>query len=333
MPVRTDRCPHCWAALSLDVGSACPHCRRSLIPPGRKARKAAEQELLARAQRAQNVAPQPAHPHQPHPPAFLMDPEPSAFVMDPPPPPGPPAPPPAPATTAPQPSFPLATSAPPAWATPTPLPPVPPPPSDWGASTQLPPMPQAPPAPAWRRRAVTALLVLIGIVGSVGGRFAVEAVVKGIGTKVSQTDKAAKGGEPTPYDGPTFSVRLRGPVQVQHVKEAGAQTTIYGSDQDDVYVGVGVTDLPPGAAYNFAAGAQGILDNIGGRIASDKAVDVAGRPAHDLVFTDVKSGKATSWSRLIVDDSRVYQIVGVALGRQTQPPADYTTALASFVMR
>jgi hypothetical protein len=78
---------------------------------------------------------------------------------------------------------------------------------------------------------------------------------------------------------------------------------------------------------------RGFLENIGGRIASDTAVVVAGRPAHDLMFTGVKDGKATGWSRLIVDDSRVYQIAGVLLGNHTQPPADYLTALESFPMR
>ncbi|HEV8624082.1 MAG TPA: hypothetical protein VG034_06460 [Acidimicrobiia bacterium] len=312
MPVRTDRCPHCLAALSSDVGPACPHCRRSLLPSGRKARKAAEQEWLARAQRAQNAAPQPAHPHQPHPPAFLMDPESPVFVMDPPP--GP------------------AAAAPPAWAAPTPLPPVPPPPSAWGASTPMPPMPPGPQRPAWRRRGVTALLVVAAIVGSVGGRFAVEAVVNGIGTKVSETDKLANVGEPTPYDGPTFSVRLPGSVKVQQVEENGLTTTVYGSEVGNIFVGVSVLELGPDGAYDFAAGAKGILGKVGGRIASDIAIDVAGRPAHDLVFTGVR-GKATSWTRLIVDKTRVYQIAAVALGEHTEPPADYAVALDSFVMR
>jgi hypothetical protein len=51
------------------------------------------------------------------------------------------------------------------------------------------------------------------------------------------------------------------------------------------------------------------------------------------MFTGVKGGKATSWTRLIVDDLRVYQIAAVALGQHTEPPADYVTALDSFVMR
>jgi hypothetical protein len=51
------------------------------------------------------------------------------------------------------------------------------------------------------------------------------------------------------------------------------------------------------------------------------------------VFTGVKGGKATSLTRLIVDASRAYQIAGVALGDQKDAPADYVTALDSFVMR
>lgn len=177
------------------------------------------------------------------------------------------------------------------------------------------------------------LLVVAGILVSVGGRFAVEAVVNGIGTKVSESEKLANVGEPAVYDGPTFSVRLRGSVEVQQIKEGGFTSTVYGSDQGDSYIAVAVLDLGPDGAYDFAAGAEGILDNIGGRIASDTAVEVAGRPAHDLVFTGVKGGKATSWTRLIVDASRVYQIAGVARGNHTEPPADYVTALDSFVMR
>jgi hypothetical protein len=60
---------------------------------------------------------------------------------------------------------------------------------------------------------------------------------------------------------------------------------------------------------------------------------VAGRPAHDLMFTGVEGGKATSWTRVIVDNARVYQIMVVATGKQTERPADYVTALDSFVMR
>ena len=175
------------------------------------------------------------------------------------------------------------------------------------------------------------LLVVAGLLGFIGGRVAIDAVWNGIGTKVSGPKKLAA--EPTAYDGPTFSVRLPGPVEVQDVKTNGLTSNIYGSDRGDLYVAVGVTDLPPGSAYDFAAGAQGILDNIGGRIASDTPVEVAGRPAHDLVFTDVKGGKATGWSRLVVDDSRVYQLVAVALGDHKKPPAEYVTAVDSFVMR
>jgi hypothetical protein len=192
--------------------------------------------------------------------------------------------------------------------------------------------PVAPPA-GGRRRVVTVLLVVAGILGAVGGRFAVEAVVKGIGTKVSETEKLANAGPPTVYDGPTFSVHLRRPVKVQNIKEAGLISNVYGWEEDDVYIGVAVTDAPPDSVYDFAAGAQGIVDRIGGRIASDKAIEVAGRPAHDLVITDVKGGEATGWSRLILDGSRLYQLVAIVLGDHTEPPADYVTALDSFVMR
>jgi len=194
-------------------------------------------------------------------------------------------------------------------------------------------MPHGPTTPAWRRRGTTALLVVGGILGAVGGRFAFEAVVNGIGTKVSQSGKPAKVGEPSLYEGPTFSAKLRGPVEVKQAKENGLQVTSYGSDQGDVYIAVAVMDLPVAGAYDFAAGADGIRHNIGGRIASDTPVDVAGRPAHDLMYTGVKDGQATAWTRLIVDDGRVYQILAVSLGKHTEPPADYTAALDTFVIR
>jgi hypothetical protein len=174
-----------------------------LLPSGRNARKAAEHELVVRSQRAEQVAPQSAHPHQPHPPAFLID--------------------------------------PPARATPTPLPPVPPPPSAWGTPTPVPP---APPPSGGRRPLVTVFLVIAGMLGFFGAKFAFQTIVDSIGTKVSGADKLAVIGEPTVYDGPTFSVRLRGPVAVQHVSEEGVELTIYGSDQGDVYMGLAVSDQP-----------------------------------------------------------------------------------------
>ena len=325
MTVRADRCPHCWAALAPEVGPACPHCRRLMVPTGRKTRRSSDQERSARAQRPENAA-----PHQPPPPTFLADAPPApAFRND--------------ALPAPE-----ASQTPPDWATPTPLPPVPPPPSAggpptpapsaWGTPTPTPsawgtptPVPPAPPRPSGRRpRGVTALLAVAGILSFVGARFAIDAALDGIGTKVSGSEKS---GEPIVYDGPTFSVRLPGSVEVQHLEEAGLQLTIYGAGTDDSYVAVSVMELGPDDAYDFAAGAEGIVDNIGGRIASDTPVDVAGRPAHDVVITGVKGGKATSWSRIIVDDSRVYQIAGVLLGNHQEPSADYVAALNSFAIR
>ncbi len=347
MTVRADRCPHCWAALALEVGPACPHCRKSLLPTGRKARKAVEQERSARAQRPENGAPQQSHPHQPHPhqpppPTFVAETQPApAAVID-------ARPPSAVEIDAPPP--PEASEAPPDWATPTPLPPIPPPPSAsgtptptpsaaWGTPTPAPPAawgtptptPPSPPLPSGgRRRGLTVLLVVVGILGSVGGRFAVDAVLNGI-EKVSGSEESA--GAPVVYDGPTFSVQLPGSVEVQHLEEADLQLTVYGAGTDESYVAVSVMELGPDGAYDFAAGAEGIRDSIGGRIASDTPVDVAGRPAHDLVVTGVKGGKATSWTRIIVDDFRVYQIAGVLLGNHTEPSADYVAALNSFVMR
>lgn len=177
MPVRTDRCPHCLAALSSEVGLACPHCRRSLVPEGRKARRAFEQERLARAKRAENVAPQSAHPHQPHPPAFVTDLPPAPVASSPPadPPPGV----------------------------------IPPPPGSpaWGAAT-------IPPPPSQRGlRLRTVVRTLFAVVG-----FLVGAAVAGnflgiIGTEPVATVESAA------YDGPTFSVRLPAPVNVQTFEE------------------------------------------------------------------------------------------------------------------
>ena len=180
---------------------------------------------------------------------------------------------------------------------------------------------------------MTVLLVIAGIVGWVGGRFAFEQVASGIGKKVAEAGKPAGAGEPTMYDGPTFSVRLPGPVGVQHLKEQGVELAMYGSELDDGYIGVAVSDLSPGDAYDFRAGAEGIRGNIGGRIASDTALEVAGRPAHDLMITGVEDGRATNWTRIIVDDRRVYQIAAVLEGNQTERPAEYVAALDSFVMR
>ena len=294
--VRTDRCPHCWAALAPEVGPACPHCRKSLLPVGRKARQAYEQERLAHGERP---APQPAHPRQPEPPQFVAE---SVRPTPPPPPPS------------------ASVEARPAEAASAPA-------AAWGAPDHV------PPAHASGRRPVivTALMVIGALLGLVGGGIASRGVLtRVLGTKTSVSSAA---GEPTVYDGPTFSVRLPGHVDVQHMEQSGITVTYYMSEFDDLAVGVAVTDLPAGASFDFKGGAQGIVANAGGRIASDQAVDVAGRPAHDLLITGMKGGKATGWWRLIVDGTRVYQVSAIGAGSQTERPAGYVTALDSFTIR
>ena len=288
--VRTDRCPHCWAALAPEVGPACPHCRKSLVPAGRKARQAYEQERLARGERP---TPQPTHPRQPEPPQFKAEP-----VRPTPPPPPPPS---------------ASVEAAPAAA--------------WGAPNYV------PPAHSSGRRPVivTALLVVGAVLGMVGGGIASRGILtRVLGTRTSVSNAA---GEPTVFDGPTFSVRLPGHVDVQHMEQSGITVTYYMSEFDDLAVGVAVTDLPADSSFDFKAGAQGIVANAGGLIASDQSLDVAGRPAHDLVITGMRAGKATGWWRLIVDGSRVYQVSAVAAGDHTDRPASYITALDSFTIR
>jgi len=205
--------------------------------------------------------------------------------------------------------------------------PTPAPAAVWGAPDYV------PPADASGRRPVivTALMVIGALLGLVGGGIAGRGVLtRVLGTKTSVSSAA---GQPTAYDGPTFSVRLPGHVDVQHMEQSGITVTYYMSEFDDLAVGVAVTDLPAGASFDFKAGAQGIVANAGGHIASDLSLDVAGRPAHDLVITGMKGGKATGWWRLILDGTRVYQVSAVAAGNQTDRPSSYVTALDSFTMR
>jgi len=177
-PVRTDRCPHCWAALAPEVGPACPHCRKSLVPAGRKARQAYEQERLARGDRvtpqpprAERAAPQaPArrstHPRQPEPPVFAGDPTPL-----PPPPFSAPAPP----------GFGDAASAPASGSGEPASAPV------WGSPNFVPPAPRS-----GRRPVATALMVIGALVGVAGGEVAGRAVFDSVfGTKPSHSQTAS----------------------------------------------------------------------------------------------------------------------------------------------
>ena len=289
MPVRTDRCPHCLAALAANVGLACPHCRRSLVPTGRKARKAFEQERLARARR-DNPGPQSAHPQQPHPPVVLSDAPPAS----------------------------VGSSSPDA---------VTPPPeaSGWGAPT-------IPPPPAKRRSVLRTLGVILGVVvGFLVGSFVVGIALGVIGTNtepVATVESAA-------YDGPTFSVRLPAPVNVQTIEEGGVTVKMYGYEAADGYVGVGVYPIPADQEFaGFQGTARAIAEESGGRIVSEQTLEVAGKPAIDLLMSGAEFSKTgTAWMRFIVDDAHLYALTGFRVGDHTEPPPAYVTARDSFVMR
>lgn len=180
------------------------------------------------------------------------------------------------------------------------------------------------------------VLAIAGIVGSLGGQYVIRTVTGSIGTKVSQETLAgAVETEPPIYAGPSFSVRLPAPVKVETIEERGLTLTMYGHETRDGVVGIGVVDIPPDSAVDLEAAAEGVALRTGGRIVSETAVDVDGRPGRDLVISGVEGGPevGTGWMRLVVDGQHLYEIMAIQGGEHAEPPAAYRIARDSLLMR
>ena len=64
MPEKANRCPHCWAALSVDVTDFCPFCRRSVAVKEKRSRRGETPEAPAAI--PPPVTPAPNEPYQPY---------------------------------------------------------------------------------------------------------------------------------------------------------------------------------------------------------------------------------------------------------------------------
>jgi hypothetical protein len=179
------------------------------------------------------------------------------------------------------------------------------------------------------------VLAIAGIIGSIGGQYVIRTALDSIGTKAShETLAGAVETEPPIYEGPSFSVRLPAPVKVDTIEEDSVTLTMHGHETGDGIVAVAVADIPPDSAVDLQAAAEGVALNVGGRIVSQTPTEVAGRPASDIVISGVEGPElGTGWIRIIVDDSRLYEIMALQAGEHTEPPAAYQKAVDTFVLR
>jgi hypothetical protein len=212
------------------------------------------------------------------------------------------------------------------------------PPAQWappGETGAWAPVPPPPPQPAGRHVLVKILSAGLAVVGFVGGAVAWGLISDGdpvpfTNVEESLADDAAV---PVDYQGPTFTVRLPGSPAVDVGSENGFTLTTYIAEVGDGATGVAVMDLQPGDSFNLELGVQGVVDSIGGTIVSNTAVEVGGLPGRDYQVANAEDGRATTWGRFIVADSKVYQIMTVREGDAVEPPAEHVTALETFAIR
>ena len=309
MPVRIDRCPNCWASLPESVGEFCVHCRQSLVPEGRKARREAEEARRAGAGTAPAQptvpapAPRPPAPDEPFTGTWRSVPVDSQADLE------------------------------------SDLP--------WGAQHEEAPAPAGDPGEDWaapgdwappgepgafappvRRSRVKQFAVAGAAVVAAAVAFVAVGLVTGsVGQRVEDTPSV-----PVNYQGPSFTVRLPGQPKVQETTRGGLTMMSYLYEDRDSATGVTVISLPAGTDFDLDRAAAGVVDGIGGtQIATP--VDVAGRPGRDIVVTNAQDGDATAFWRLILDGPTLYQIATVMQGDHVDVPADHRAAVDSFTIR
>ena len=319
MPVRTDRCPNCWASLPDNPEDFCAHCRQSLVPPGRKARREAEEARRSGSGGAPAQPPAPAAPPR-------RDDEPFTGTW----------------RSVPIDSLPAGDDLP--WPSddlpwPTDAPDARPAQAGVegalaspaaGSASPDEPAAAGPVSPGRRRPVkryvVAAACIIVGVAAVVTAATVLDA---GNGILSNQ---AAQPRQPVVHRGSGFSVRFPGPPRVREVNRDGLTITTHRYEDGDSATEVTVFQPAGGVPMDLEAALRDLKADLGGtQIAVP--VDVAGRAGHDVEITNAEDGRATAFVRLILDGSTLYQILTVVDGDLIDAPADHRGAVGSFVIR
>jgi hypothetical protein len=106
----------------------------------------------------------------------------------------------------------------------------------------------------------------------------------------------------------SFTVELPGKMKQETRQQGGLTITMYGAEVRNGMFGVAITDLPPGAPFDYDAGVQGVANSHAGKILRKGSWSINGHEGRSYEI-EITNPKGFGTGRMVVINNRLYQLL------------------------